>query len=207
MEIRDAIIDQRAEIRHLRSDVKELKEDKKRVIWGILAVVGSVAAGVFVWALNSGAKPLMLASLLFLPGCFSSNRQENTATVRTEERVGIDGGQPTQLTITTQEKTILQSETQSGVDLEKAVTGAVALAEGRFMKALAQLKPADPTPAGFDGTTAGLGLAAAGLGINALRDYLAKKALAKDRDEGWEKADAAHAREVELAKQLPPTKG
>jgi hypothetical protein len=185
MEIREVLVEQRAELRHLRSDVKELKEDKKRVIWGVLAVVGSVAAGVVMWALNSGAKPLMLASLLLLSGCFSSNRQEQVATTRTTERVGIEQGQPTQLTETVVEKTTAVEQTQAGVDVAKAVTAAMA---------------------GFrlDLGTGGLAGAAGTLGLLALREFMARRKAQQDAEDEWKRANESHAREVELAKQLPP---
>lgn len=147
----------------------------------------------------------LLIPLLFISGCWTSNRQEQEVSQETREHVGIDRGQPTQLTETITKRTTTESQAQSGVDLGKMLAAGMAVLEGKMMSAIAAMKPADPPkPNGLDGTTAGLGLAAAGLGINALRDYLAKKALAKDRDEGWQKAQEAHQREVELAKQLPP---
>jgi hypothetical protein len=152
-------------------------------------------------------RTLITALLLVgVPGCLTETRQAQEATTRTTERVGIEQGQPTQVTETTVERKTLDSQAQAGVDVGKAVAAGMAALKGDIVTVLAQMKPADPKPAGFDGTTAGLGLAAAGLGINALRDYLMKKSLAKDRDEGWQKAEEAHAREVELAKQLPPPK-
>jgi hypothetical protein len=153
------------------------------------------------WSVN-----LLVAVTLFVTaGCYSSNRQDQTSTVKTEERVGVEAGQPTQLTITTQEKTVLQSETQAGVDVGKAITGAMALFEGRFMTALAQMRPADPKTVGFDGTTGGLAAGAASLGLIALREFMARKKAQSDADDEWKRANDAHQREVELAKQLPPS--
>lgn len=150
------------------------------------------------------ARLYLVVIILVTCGCFSSNRQDQTTTVKTEERVGVEAGQPTQLTITTQEQVVLKSETQTGVDVGKAITGAMALFEGRFMTALAQLKPAESKPVGFDGTTGGLAAGAASLGLIALREFMARKQAQRDANDEWTRANEAHAREVELAKQLPP---
>ena len=138
-----------------------------------------------------------------LTGCFQSNRQEQTSLVKTEERVGIEAGQPTQLTITTNEKTVLQSETQAGVNVEKAISAGLALIEGKFMTMLASMKPAEVKPVGFDGTTGGLVAGAASLGLIALREFMARKQAQSDADAEWKRANESHAREVELAKQVP----
>ena len=151
----------------------------------------------------STVKLSLLICTVYLTGC-AAQRQEQTSTVRTEERVGIEAGQPTQLTVTTQEKTVLQSETQGGVDVAKAITGALAAFKGDFMTALAQMKPAEPKPIGFDGTTGGLVAGAASLGLIALREFMARKKAQEDAEAEWKRANDAHAREVELAKQLPP---
>lgn len=150
------------------------------------------------------ARILALVTIFVTTGCYSSNRQDQTSTVKTEERVGVEAGQPTQLTITTQEKTVAQSETQAGVDVGKAITGAMALFEGRFMTALAQMKPAEPKGLGIDGTTGGLAAGAASLGLIALREFLARRQAQNDANDEWKRANDAHMREVELAKQLPP---
>jgi hypothetical protein len=202
MEMRDALIEMKSDMRHLRHAVKELQDDKKRVIWGALAALGSVVVGVIVWAVKQGAGPACIIALLCLSGCFSSNRQEQTATVKTTERVGIEQGQPTQITETVREQAVTNAHMDSGVDVAKAITAAMAGFKGDFLTAIAQLKPAEP-PQGIDGLTGGIGAAAASLGLIALREFMARKKAQQDADDEWRRANESHAREVELAKQLP----
>ena len=147
---------------------------------------------------------LLLLTLLVTQGCFTSNRQDQTTTVKTEDRVGVEAGQPTQLTITTKEQVVLQSETQAGVDVGKLITASMAAFKGDILGALAQMKPIEPKSVGFDGTTGGLAAGAASLGLIALREFLARKQAQRDANDEWTRANDAHAREVELAKQLPP---
>lgn len=147
----------------------------------------------------------LIIPLLFLSGCWTSNRQEQEATTRTTDRVGIERGQPTQITETVVERKTIDSQAQSGVDVGKAVAAGMAAVKGDIMGAIASMKPADPPrDSGLDGTTGGLMAGAVSLGIIALREWAAKRAAAKDAEEGWQKAQEAHKREVEMAKQLPP---
>lgn len=172
------------------------------------SVVGKNTAPIVKNKTRKVAKVSVALAAMMLCGCVNSNRQEATATTRTTERVGIEQGKPTQVTETVVERSTTDEKTQAGVDVSKAIAAGFAAIRGDIpgavMAAVAQMKPAEPPAGGLDGTTAGLGIAAAGLGINALRDYLTKRALSKDRDEGWQKAQEAHQREVELARQLPP---
>ncbi len=57
MEIRDAVRDLRSEQKHIRKDVTDLCNDRRNLVWGILAFVGMTVGGVVVWALKSGANP------------------------------------------------------------------------------------------------------------------------------------------------------
>lgn len=147
----------------------------------------------------------LLLPLLLLSGCVSSNRQEQEATTRTTDRVGIERGQPTQITETVVERKTVDVQAQTGVDVGKAIAAGMAAVKGDILGAIASMKPADPPKAtGLDGTTGGLMAGAASLGLIALREWAAKRAAAKDAEEGWQKAQEAHKREVEMAKQLPP---
>lgn len=171
---------------------------------------------------------VLLLALLFT-GCAEYNRQESTATTKTVERVGIEQGQPTQITETTTERTALESKAQAGVDVAKTMQAGFAMLQGNLTSLIEAAKPAPvdfapviaaisaskPSGGGIDGTT---GTALAGLGVVALQQYLAtrkaeerarlereeKERARKDADAEWERANASHAREVELAKQLPP---
>jgi hypothetical protein len=133
------------------------------------------------------------------------------------ETVGIDRGQPTQMTTTTTERTASESQAQAGVDVGKAIAAGMAALRGDMITAIQAMKPApvDFAPViqaiaaskpagGIDGTTGGLGGAAAGLGLLALREFMAKRKADADAEEGWRKAQEAHEREVALARQLPP---
>lgn len=143
--------------------------------------------------------------LAMIIGCASQARQSGT-TEKIVERVGVEQGQPTQVTETTRERTVTDIQASAGVDVGKVVTAAMSVFEGKFMTALAQLKPSEQSPSnGIDGLTGGIGAAAASLGLIALREFMARKKAQQDADEEWQRANASHAREVELAKQLPPT--
>lgn len=139
---------------------------------------------------------LIIAMACMLVGCADFNRQEQTATTRTVERVGIEQGQPTQITETTTERTASESQAQAGVDVGKAITSAMAALRGDLITAIQAMKPADPPkPSGIDLTSGAVGTAV-GVGMLALRELMARKQAQQIAD--------AHAREVELARQLPP---
>jgi hypothetical protein len=149
------------------------------------------------------ARLFIVIAICNVSGCFTSTRQENVASEKTEERVGIESGQPTQLTITTRERVITDSNTQSGIDVAKAITAAMAGFKGDFLTAIAQLKPSDPKPM-FDGTTGGIAAGAASLGLLALREFMARRQAQRDAEEEWKRANANHDRAESYAKQLPP---
>lgn len=188
---------------------------------------------------------ILIFALLMLAGC-AANRQEQTATTRTVERVGIEQGQPTQITETTTERTALESKAQAGVDVSKAMQAGFAMLQGNLTSLIEAAKPAPvdfapviaaisagkPAPVdfqpvltalsagkpGIDGTTGTLAGGLIGTALLAFQQHMAtrraeerarqereeKERARKDADEEWKRANEATAREVELAKQLPP---
>lgn len=148
---------------------------------------------------------LIIPAALIMAGCLNSNRQENVQLTRTTERVGIEQGQQTQISETVVERSTTDEKTQSGIDVGKIVAMAVAAAKGDIISAIQEMRPTEPkSSGGIDGATGGLAAGAASLGLIALREYFAKRAASRDAEEGWQKAQEAHAREVDLARQLPP---
>jgi hypothetical protein len=129
------------------------------------------------------------------------------------ETVGMQGGLPVQISETITRKT--SSEAQAGPDVAKAVAAAMAGFKGDIIGAMQGLKPqpidiaplisAVSTAAKPGGMDAGSITAVAGAGIIALQQYLAKRKADADAEAEWKRANDANAREVELAKQLPPT--
>jgi hypothetical protein len=77
-----------------------------------------------------------------LCGCFTGERQENTATVRQETRSGIEAGKTTQLTVVTREQIQTAEKSSAGIDVAAAIQATLAAAEGRFGDMLAAAKPA-----------------------------------------------------------------
>lgn len=124
------------------------------------------------------AVALMLAALL---GCSSTR----STSVSTERTVGIQAGQPTDLTTTRRE----QEQTETSVDVGPAVQAAVAAATGDIRGALKVLTERPPE-GGMDMETGGALGAAGGLGILFLREFLAHRRTQRSDDEGWEKAHA-----------------
>jgi len=55
MEIRDAVNYMVQEQKHIKADVKEMKDERKSVIFGILAFVGLTVGGAIIWAIKNGA--------------------------------------------------------------------------------------------------------------------------------------------------------
>lgn len=147
------------------------------------------------------SKLFALSLCLLLTGCWESNRQAETAKTKTVETVGIQAGQPTQLTETTTERIVTDEKMQAGVDVSKALTAGLAAIRGDFMKALEQMRPSSS----LDGTTGGLATGAVSMGLLYLREFMLRRKRDCEVDEEYQRANEAHAREVELAKQLPPT--
>lgn len=151
-----------------------------------------------------------LLTLIILTGCFTESRQEQRDTKRVEEKVGIEAGQPTQLTTTTTEQQVDNSQIQAGVDVSKALTAGLAAIRGDIIGVLKEFKQAQVAPAaisepsGINGTTGGI---IGTVGLLALREFMARRKADQDAKDAHELKDQAHAREVALAKQLPPTPG
>ena len=55
MEIRDKVNYMVQEQRHIKADVREMKDERKSVIFGILAFVGLTVGGAVIWAIKNGA--------------------------------------------------------------------------------------------------------------------------------------------------------
>ena len=56
MEIRDKVNYMVQEQRHIKADVREMKDERKSVIFGILAFVGLTVGGAVIWAIKNGAQ-------------------------------------------------------------------------------------------------------------------------------------------------------
>jgi len=56
MEIRDKVNYMVQEQRHIKDDVREMKDERKSVIFGILAFVGLTVGGAVIWAIKNGAQ-------------------------------------------------------------------------------------------------------------------------------------------------------
>jgi len=89
---------------------------------------------------------LIIVLTLLLPGCFTSSREENTATVREETRVGVEGGKATNVHTITREQTETQAKASAGVDVDAAIKAAVAAASGNLSDVIAAIKPVDLSP-------------------------------------------------------------
>lgn len=157
------------------------------------------------------AASLICFAALALTGCASQARQTGTIQ-RVEERVGIEHGQPTQLSVTTTERSTSDMQASAGVDVGKAVAAAMAGLKGDLVSAIHALKPADPSPSGgIDlGTSGAIGTAAT-LGALALREWIGRRQerAEKERaraevDEEYRRANDAQRRAEEYARHLPP---
>jgi hypothetical protein len=152
-----------------------------------------------------------LVLVIMLYGC-AAFRQE--AMQEQRETVGIQAGQPTQLTETITRHT--STEAQAGPDVAKALSATMAAFQGNLLGAIDKLKPqpvdigplvsAVSNAAKPGGMDTGSIAAVAGAGLLAFQQYMAKRKSDADADEGWRKAQEAQAREVALARQLPPEK-
>ena len=97
-------------------------------------------------------KLFYILPILILSGCFTANREENTATIKEETRTGIESGKPTNVHIVTREQTETQEKASAGVDIQAAIKAAVSASMGDLSGTLAALKPQDlgPILAKFD---------------------------------------------------------
>ena len=91
-------------------------------------------------------KYLLILPVLFLSGCFTANREENTATIKEETRTGVEAGKPTNVHIITREQTETQEKASAGVDIQAAIKAAVSASMGDISSTLAALKPQDLSP-------------------------------------------------------------
>jgi hypothetical protein len=55
MEIRDKVNYMVQEQKYIKADVREMKDERKSVIFGILAFVGLTVGGAVIWAIKNGA--------------------------------------------------------------------------------------------------------------------------------------------------------
>jgi len=155
----------------------------------------------------STVNKLCLTIIITLPlsGCLELNRQDNTATTKTVETVGVKDGNPIQITETTTEKTIAESQVQAGVDVSKALSAGFAAIRGDFLKVIESMKPAEAKTTGMDLTTSSALGGAASLGLLAIREYFARKQAQKEAEEEYARANANHDRAEAYAKELEPT--
>lgn len=141
---------------------------------------------------------------LLLTGCASQARQTGTVQ-RVTERVGVEAGQPVQITETTTERSTAEVQANAGPDVAKVVGAAMAGFKGDILGALQSLKPAEPAPSGgIDMGTGGAIGTAVTMGALALRELLARKQAQKDAEDEYKRANEAARRAEEYARHLPP---
>lgn len=89
---------------------------------------------------------IIAVSILSLAGCFTSQREEQSATVSEETRTGVEGGKATNVHIVRREQTQTDAKASAGVDVDAAIKAAVAAASGNITDLVASLKPPDLGP-------------------------------------------------------------
>jgi hypothetical protein len=135
------------------------------------------------------------AVVLFFSSC-TANRQERQVT----HQIGIQAGQPTELTTTTQ----TTEESTSGVDVGALVSAAVQASQGKILGALDSLKPQPLPDHGPDwGTIAGGG-AAALMALMAAMQAKQASSTKKEKEVIAADRDSAYERLIEANRQLPP---
>ena len=122
---------------------------------------------------------LTLLALTMLTGCFKSNTRSKTTYQ------GMYDGKPVILEAAT------TSETDSGVDVAKAINLAVGAATGDLKKVIESMKPDEPEEDNTDKY-----LKDGGLILLILSQYMRAQEHKKDAQEGWDRA---------MRNQQPPT--
>lgn len=55
VDMREHLVKLDERIKTIQDSVTDLKEDRNRVVWGVLTFVGAVVGGIVLWALGKGA--------------------------------------------------------------------------------------------------------------------------------------------------------
>ena len=152
-----------------------------------------------------------IALFLFLMSAGCSTK--DTTTAKITHIYGQENGFPKDVMIAEKEEEHSATQVDTGPALQAAILAATGDIRGSI-KALAE-RPIPSTQeiikevekmfpkssGGIDGTTtAGI----VGGGLLLAQQYMARRKADKDAEDEWKRANDAHSREVELARQLPP---
>lgn len=139
---------------------------------------------------------LLAITVLMISGCFTANREEQSATVREETRTGIEAGKQTNVHIVSREQTQTDAKTSAGVDVDAAIKAAVAAATGNISDLVASMKPVPQAASDMTGLIVGgiTTLMAGGAAIH-------RNASASRKDKELKEVQEKY---TEVCKQLPP---